>query len=212
MRVRSDGSSVDIANVEMNMSPFDEIAVDEAVRLREKGAATEVIAVPCGVAQCQETPRSAMVIEADRAILPESGVEALGIKAATEGPVIAHCEKVNMTPEKGTGWHHHEAQFQIVYMTKGSAGFICREKVCLFEVGDCVRRPPGIGHLLFDDPPDQANLEIVGSADFKSIEVPAPCDVPPSTPWGCVRLPCGPAPRAHLSPTSPRSRSSNDTV
>src|SRR5690606_26713415 len=66
VRVKSDGTGVDIANVKMSMNPFDEIAVEEAVRLKEKGAATEVIAVSCGVAQCQETLRTAMAIGADR--------------------------------------------------------------------------------------------------------------------------------------------------
>ena len=72
VRVKSDGSGVDIANVKMSMNPFDEIAIEEAVRLREKGVATEVIAVSCGVTQCQETLRTAMAIGADRAILVES--------------------------------------------------------------------------------------------------------------------------------------------
>ncbi len=71
VRVKSDGSGVDIANVKMSMNPFDEIAVEEAVRLREKGVATEVIAVSCGVTGCQETLRTAMAIGADRAILVE---------------------------------------------------------------------------------------------------------------------------------------------
>jgi electron transfer flavoprotein beta subunit len=75
VRVKSDGSGVDIANVKMSMNPFDEIAVEEAVRLKEKGAATEVIAVSCGVTQCQETLRTAMAIGADRAILVETDVE-----------------------------------------------------------------------------------------------------------------------------------------
>src|SRR5574340_1178447 len=75
VRVKSDGSGVDSANVKMSMNPFDEIAVEEAIRLREKGVATEVIAVSCGVAQCQETLRTAMAIGADRAILVESGDE-----------------------------------------------------------------------------------------------------------------------------------------
>ena len=69
VRVKSDGSGVDIANVKMSMNPFDEIAVEEAVRLKEKGLVTEVIAVSCGVQQCQETLRTAMAIGADRAIL-----------------------------------------------------------------------------------------------------------------------------------------------
>jgi len=75
VRVKSDGTGVDIANVKMSMNPFDEIAVEEAVRLREKGAVTEVIAVSCGVTQCQETLRTAMAIGADRAILVESTEE-----------------------------------------------------------------------------------------------------------------------------------------
>src|SRR5215471_18966199 len=72
VRVKSDGSGVDIANVKMSMNPFDEIAVEEATRLKEAGAATEVIAVSCGVQQCQETLRTAMAIGADRAILVQS--------------------------------------------------------------------------------------------------------------------------------------------
>ncbi|HEY0201676.1 MAG TPA: electron transfer flavoprotein subunit beta/FixA family protein [Burkholderiaceae bacterium] len=75
VRVKSDGSGVDIANVKMSMNPFDEIAVEEAVRLKEKGAATEVIAVSCGVTQCQETLRTALAIGADRAILVHTDEE-----------------------------------------------------------------------------------------------------------------------------------------
>ena len=75
VRVKPDGSAVDIANVKMSMNPFDEIAVEEAVRLREAGVATEVIAVSCGVTQCQETLRTALAIGADRAILVESTEE-----------------------------------------------------------------------------------------------------------------------------------------
>jgi len=75
VRVKSDGSGVDIANVKMSMNPFDEIAVEEAVRLKEKGVATEVIAVSCGEAKCQETLRTAMAIGADRGILVESAEE-----------------------------------------------------------------------------------------------------------------------------------------
>ena len=75
VRVKSDGSGVDIANVKMSMNPFDEIAVEEAVRLKEKGVVTEIIAVSCGVLQCQETLRTAMAIGADRAILVETPEE-----------------------------------------------------------------------------------------------------------------------------------------
>ena len=75
VRVKSDNTGVDIANVKMSMNPFDEIAVEEAVRLKEKGVVTEIIAVSCGVTQCQETLRTAMAIGADRAILIETSEE-----------------------------------------------------------------------------------------------------------------------------------------
>ncbi|MEX8493688.1 MAG: electron transfer flavoprotein subunit beta/FixA family protein, partial [Sphaerotilus sp.] len=75
VRVKSDGTGVDIANVKMSMNPFDEIAVEEAVRLKEKGVVTEIIAVSCGVTQCQETLRTAMAIGADRGILVECADE-----------------------------------------------------------------------------------------------------------------------------------------
>ena len=75
VRVKADQSGVDLANVKMSMNPFDEIAVEEAVRLKEKGVATEIIAVSCGVTQCQETLRTAMAIGADRGILVETTEE-----------------------------------------------------------------------------------------------------------------------------------------
>ena len=75
VRVKSDNSGVDIANVKMSMNPFDEIALEEAMRLKESGKVTEVIAVSCGVLQCQETLRTGMAIGADRAILVETGAD-----------------------------------------------------------------------------------------------------------------------------------------
>jgi electron transfer flavoprotein beta subunit len=75
VRVKADGTGVDIANVKMSMNPFDEIAVEEAVRLKEKGIVTEVIAVSCGIPQCQETLRAALALGADRAILIETDIE-----------------------------------------------------------------------------------------------------------------------------------------
>ena len=75
VRVKSDGSGVDIANVKMSMNPFDEIALEEAMRLKEAGKVTEVVAVSCGVPQCQETLRTAMAIGADRAILVDTDAE-----------------------------------------------------------------------------------------------------------------------------------------
>ena len=81
LRVKTDGTGVDTAEVKMSMNPFDEIAVEEAVRLKEKGVVTEIVAVSCGVAQCQETLRTAMAIGADRAILVETAqvLEPLGV-------------------------------------------------------------------------------------------------------------------------------------
>ena len=75
VRVKPDGSGVDTANVKMSMNPFDEIAVEEAVRLKERGVATEIVAVSCGPAACQETLRTALALGADRAILVETDVD-----------------------------------------------------------------------------------------------------------------------------------------
>lgn len=75
VRVKADQSGIELANVKMSMNPFDEIAVEEAVRLKEAGVATEVIAVSCGVTACQETLRTALALGADRAILVETDAE-----------------------------------------------------------------------------------------------------------------------------------------
>jgi electron transfer flavoprotein beta subunit len=75
VRVKADGSGVELANVKMAMNPFDEIAVEEAVRLKEAGAATEIVAVSCGLQACQETLRTALALGADRAILVESDAD-----------------------------------------------------------------------------------------------------------------------------------------
>src|SRR6266487_1605512 len=75
VRVKADGSGVETANVKMSMNPFDEIAVEEALRLKEAGTATEVVAVSCGVQACQETLRTALALGADRAILVETDAE-----------------------------------------------------------------------------------------------------------------------------------------
>ena len=107
----------------------------------------------------------------------------LGVAEATNGKVIAHLVKANEAPEKGTGWHRHEAEFQIVVMTKGWARFMYEDQVTLVEAGDVVHQRPGIRHFLFDYSPDMEYLEIVGPADFKTIGVDAVCDIPDPTPW-----------------------------
>jgi quercetin dioxygenase-like cupin family protein len=91
--------------------------------------------------------------------------------------------KANMAPEKGTGWHRHEADFQIVIMTKGWAKFMYGDQETLVQAGDCVHQRPGIVHYLFDYSPDMEYLEIVSPADFKTVDADAPCEVPPFTPW-----------------------------
>src|SRR6266704_3639549 len=75
VRVRADGSGVETANVKMSMNPFDEIAVEEAIRLKEAGIATEIVVVSCGVQACQETLRTALALGADRAILVETDAD-----------------------------------------------------------------------------------------------------------------------------------------
>ena len=107
----------------------------------------------------------------------------LGISEATHGKVIAHLVKADMAPEKGTGWHRHEAEFQIVIMIKGWAKFMYDDKETLVAAGDCVHQRPGISHYLFDYSPDMEYLEIVSPADFKSIDVEPVCDVPEPAPW-----------------------------
>ena len=96
VRVKSDGSGVDIANVKMSMNPFDEIAVEEAVRLKEAGIATEIVAVSCGVPQCQETLRTAMAIGADRGILVETDVELQPLAVAKLLKAVVDKEKPNL--------------------------------------------------------------------------------------------------------------------
>ncbi|AIO34893.1 araC-like ligand binding domain protein [Burkholderia cenocepacia] len=108
----------------------------------------------------------------------------LGIAAATNGKVVAQLVRANHAPEAGTGWHRHEAEFHIVIMLKGWARFMYGEQETLVAAGDCVHQAPGIVHYLFDYSPDMEYLEIVGPADFKSIDVDGPCAVPAPTPWG----------------------------
>jgi quercetin dioxygenase-like cupin family protein len=107
----------------------------------------------------------------------------LGVAAATGGQVIAHLVRPVRAPEAGTGWHRHEANFQIVIMTRGWARFMYEDKDTLVKAGDVVHQRPGIVHFLFDYSADMEYLEIVSPADFKTIPMPAPCPVPPATPW-----------------------------
>jgi electron transfer flavoprotein beta subunit len=96
VRVKPDGSGVDTANVKMSMNPFDEIAVEEAVRLKEKGVVTEVVAVSCGAAACQETLRTALAMGADRAILVETDADLQPLAVAKLLRAIAAEEKPDL--------------------------------------------------------------------------------------------------------------------
>ena len=107
----------------------------------------------------------------------------LGVAEATAGKVIAQLVRANNAPEKGTGWHRHEADFHIVIMTKGWAKFMYEDKETLVSAGDCVHQRPGIVHYLFDYSPDMEYLEIVGPADFKTIDMPGPAPVLAPKPW-----------------------------
>ena len=107
----------------------------------------------------------------------------LGIAEATHGKVIAQLVRAHNAPEKGTGWHRHEAAFHIVYMIKGWARFMYEDQETLVEAGDCVHQRPGIRHYLFDYSPDMEYLEIVSPAEFGTIDVEGVAEVPAPKAW-----------------------------
>ena len=108
----------------------------------------------------------------------------LGIKEATHGNVICHLVKANMPPEEGTGWHYHVADFQIIIMTKGWARFMYEDKECRVEAGDVVQQRPGMVHYLFDYSSDMEYIEIVGPAEFGTVDCEGPAvKIPAPTPW-----------------------------
>jgi quercetin dioxygenase-like cupin family protein len=113
----------------------------------------------------------------------------LGIAGATGGRVLAQLVRAGKPPEEGTGWHVHEAEFHMVLMLRGWAKFMYEDTVTLVEAGDCVHQRPGIQHFLFDYSPDMEYLEVVGPAEFGSVDVPAVCDVPAPAPWETGRVP-----------------------
>jgi quercetin dioxygenase-like cupin family protein len=108
----------------------------------------------------------------------------LGVADATAGKVLAQLVIANRAPEQGTGWHYHEAGFHIVLMLKGWARFMYEGKDTLVEAGDCVHQRPGIVHYLYDYSPDMEYLEVVGPADFGTVDVAqGPAAVPAPAPW-----------------------------
>src|SRR5437016_14194491 len=96
VRVKSDGSGLDIANVKLSINPFDEIAVEEAVRLKEAGVVTEIVVVSCGISACQETLRTAMALGADRGILVETDAELQPLAVAKMLRAVAAQEQVQL--------------------------------------------------------------------------------------------------------------------
>jgi len=96
VRVKADGSAVETANVKMSMNPFDEIAIEEAIRMKEAGIATEIVAVSCGVQACQETLRTALALGADRAVLVETDVELQPLAVAKLLRAIVQKENVQL--------------------------------------------------------------------------------------------------------------------
>lgn len=107
----------------------------------------------------------------------------LGVAAATGGRVLAQIVTANSAPTTGTGWHQHVADFHIVLMLKGWAKFMYDDKETLVAAGDCVHQRPGITHYLYDYSPDMEYLEVVGPADFATVDVDGPCAVPAPAPW-----------------------------
>jgi quercetin dioxygenase-like cupin family protein len=102
---------------------------------------------------------------------------------ARQGQIIVR-DGAHNAPERGTGWHRHEADFHIVIMLRGWARFMYEDQETLVSVGDCVHQRPGIRHYLFDYSPDMEYLEIVGPADFGTVDVEPVCAVPVSKGWG----------------------------
>jgi mannose-6-phosphate isomerase-like protein (cupin superfamily) len=107
----------------------------------------------------------------------------LGIADATGGRVIAQLARAKEAPEKGTGWHRHTADFHIVIMLKGWAKFMYEDKEHLVSAGDCVHQRPGITHFLFDYSPDMEYLEVVGPAEFGTVDVTSEVPVPEPHSW-----------------------------
>ena len=107
----------------------------------------------------------------------------LGIAEATNGKVLVQLVKANKAPERGTGWHYHDAEYHVVCMLKGWAKFMYEDVETLVAAGDVVHQRPGIMHFLFDYSPDMEFLEIVGPANFGTMDCEYAAPVPPPAGW-----------------------------
>ena len=191
IRVKADGSGVDLANVKMSMNPFDEIAVEEGIRMREAGLAKEVVAVSCGVTACQETLRTAMAIGADRSILVETDVDLqplavaklLAAVAKKETPQLiilgkqAIDDDANQTGQMLAallGWS--QATFASKVVIAGDKATVTREVDGGLETIE-VSLPAVISADLRLNEPRYATLPNIMKAKKKPLEVVKPADL-----------------------------------
>ena len=191
VRVKSDGSGVETSNVKMSMNPFDEIAVEAAVRLKEAGTVTEIIAVSCGRTSSQETLRTALAIGADRAILVESDVELqplavaklLSAIAQKELPQLAILGKQAIDDDSNQtgqmlaallGWS--QATFASKIELKGEAAQVTREVDGGLETLS-IQLPAVITTDLRLNEPRYVTLPNIMKAKKKSLEVIKPSDL-----------------------------------
>ena len=190
-RVKADGSGVDLANVKMSMNPFDEIAVEEAIRLKEKGVVTEIVAVSLGVMQCQETLRTALAMGADRAILVESDAELqplavaklLQAVAAKEAPQVIILGKQAIDDDSNQtgqmlaallGWS--QATFASKVDVNGAVAKVTREVDGGLET-IAVKLPAIITTDLRLNEPRYATLPNIMKAKKKQFDVMKPADL-----------------------------------
>ena len=191
VRVKSDGTGVDIANVKMSMNPFDEIAIEEAVRLKEAGIATEVVAVSCGLAACQETLRAAMAIGADRGILVETDVELQPLAVAKllkalcgkEAPQVVICGKQAIDDDSNQtgqmlaalmGWP--QATFASKLVIADGAATVTREIDGGLETLE-IKLPAVVTTDLRLNEPRYATLPNIMKAKKKPLETVKPADL-----------------------------------
>jgi electron transfer flavoprotein beta subunit len=192
VRVKPDGSDVDIANVKMSMNPFDEIALEEAIRLKEAGTATEVVAVTCGATQCQEVLRTAMALGADRAlhVLTDETLEPLAVAkllkaiAEKEQPHLVILGKQAIDDDANqTGqmlaalWGRPQATFASKVVVQGDAVHVTREIDGGLETLR-MQLPAVITTDLRLNEPRYVTLPNIMKAKKKPIEQSAPAD------WG----------------------------
>ena len=191
VRVKADGTGVDVANVKMRMNPFDEIAVEEAVRLREAGVASEVIAVSCGVQACQETIRTALAIGADRGILVNTDVELQPLAVAKllkslcdkEGPGLVLLGKQAIDDDAGQTGQMLAAMMNWAQATYASKVAVSGEKANVTREIDGgletieIKLPAVVTTDLRLNEPRYATLPNIMKAKKKPLETVTPADL-----------------------------------